>query len=241
MTEAADGEFLNGFFHFIDPHLSANARKEIRGVQGVLELFPGWSAVEIEKAVRSLMAVAELFPGSTPAEIEKSIRGLLVNVQTSIPSLAERASKVLAGTPGESADKWLADVGKLKVGELIQLLKALNMPFAGAKPAIIEVLRKWVESGGQNKPPDPKEQLRSRAAQYTGDLAERIKRMDPQTGQEVLRATEAAYKDKALGISGFEIFANLLGIPAKGTKKQMFDQVKDYVNTILVSRQQTAF
>ena len=237
----ANNEFLDGLFLFLDPHLSATARKEIHAVQATLGLFPGLSAVEVEKTVRSLKAVSDLFPGSSPAEIEKSVRAMLAKTETSIPKLAERANRLFTGTQEESADKWLTDVEKLNVGELKQLLKALNLSFSGGKPAIIGSLRAWVESGGQYREPDPKEQLRVKAAQYVGDLADRSKRMDQQTAGEVLRAAEAASKDTALGKDGFEIFANFLGIPVKGSKKQMLDQVKNYVNSLLVSRQQTAF
>jgi hypothetical protein len=238
---STDNEFLNGLFHFIAPYLGPNARKEVCAIQETLELFPGLSVVEVEKSVRSLKAICDLFPESSPAEIEKLVRELLAKTETAIPKLTERAKDLFIGTDDESCEKWLADVGKLKVDQLKQLLKAMNLTFCGGKPAILGSLRAWVESRGQYREPDPKEQMREKAAQYAGDLVERAKQINPQIAGEILQAAEAAAKDRKLGTDGFEIFANILGIPVKGTKKNMLDQVKDHVNSLLVSRQQTTF
>jgi hypothetical protein len=244
MTSTEHGGFLDALLHSLDPHLGVGARKEAQAFRSMLGLFPGSSAVDVEKTVRSLKGIADLFPGATPSEMEKSVRTLLANAQVGTAGLAERAGLLLQGASEESLDHWLADVKKLKPADLKQLLQNLGVSFTGkipAMPAMTDFLRKWVESGGQHRLPDPQEQLRARAGQYVGDLAERAKLMDPQTGQEILRAADAAFNDKALGVKGFEIFANLLGIPAKGTKAKMRDQVRNHVKTVLVSRQQTQF
>src|SRR5262249_41685034 len=144
-----------------------------------------------------------------------------------------------AGSLSETADAVLQDISTLKATDLKQLGKALELEVTGAKAAMVETFRLWLTSGGTVAPLSAEQRAEQEVAQHVGDLVERMRVIDAQVAEEVIRRAEIAAKE--LSKEAFEAFGNRIGIPVKGTKAKMLQQIKDFVNRAAVSHAQTQF
>jgi hypothetical protein len=210
-------------------------------VEGLLAGLEPYLNAETKKSAHALNGLFALFPGQSLPEIEKTVRSLLATARNSVPVLVDRTRALLAGSAGESIDAWAQDLGKLNVSALKQLGNALDLELTGAKAQLVADLRKWVESRGQARPTTAAERSRLAAAQFAGDLPDRIRRqmIDVQFAEEIHRKADAAAKE--LDKQGFEAFGKLLGIPVSGTKAAMLKQIKNFVDRAAVSHGQTKF
>ena len=214
--------------------------------EGFLDALAPHVSGDVRKGIESLKMIMEMFPGRSPGDIEKSVRSLLSNASTSVPSMIERARDLIRdAVEGEvkkpdSLEAFLKDVGKCSPADLKAIGVGLNLPLPSQKKAVVEELRKWIDSKGTYAPVSPADKMRKRAEELAGDLPQRMSRIDPQLAEEIISRAQAASKDKPLGKEGFEAFASLLlGTAVKGTKVKLLAQIKSLVDRLLISQEQT--
>ena len=214
-----------GFLDALAPHVSSDVRKGIESLKKIMEMFPGLSA----------------------GDIEKSIRAMLASATTSVPSMIERARDLIRDSvegeakKSDTLDSFLKDLGKCSIADLKAIGTGLNLPLPTQKKAVVEELRKWIDSKGAYAPASPAGKMRERAAELAGDLPQRMSRIDSQLAEEIIRRAEIAAKDKQLGKEGFEAFASLLlGTAVRGSKPKLLAQIKSLVDRLLVSQEQTS-
>ena len=214
--------------------------------EGFLDALVPHVSNDVRKGIESLKKIMEMFPGLSPGDIEKSVGAMLASATTSLPSMIQRANELIRdaveGEPKkpDSLDAFLKDVGKCTAADLKAIGVALHLPLPTLKKAVVEELRKWIESKGTYAPPSTADKMRELATQLAGDLPQRMSRMNPQLAEEIISRAQAASKDKQLGKEGFEAFASLLlGTTTKGSKPKLLAQIKSLVDRLLVSQEQT--
>ena len=196
---------------------------------------------DTRKSCQAIRSMLDLFPDLSLAEVAKKLAANVASAKKSVPALANRANALVNRSSEESVQSWLDDVGKLNKTDFKQLGKALNFDLSGDSAEDLESLRKWAESGGQTKPPDAKERAERIARELAGNLPDRMRVVDFQVAEEVIRKAEALATDKKLTKDEFEAFGKLLGIPVTGTKPTMLKQIKDFVNRLARTHGQTQF
>ena len=222
MSQKTQG--LEAFLNAVSPHVSNDVRKGIDSIRSILALFPGQSA------------------GDAYASIKK----LLASAMASVDVLIERARQLVQpawpeGSAPESVEAFIKDAGKLALGDLKALLNAIGLPAPKTKKAVLVELKQWIESKGVYAPKSESDKKRERAEQLVSEYPRKMGQMTSALADEIIRRAEEAATDKLLGADGFAMFASLLlGMPMKGTKTKLLNEIKSFVNRLAVSASQTS-
>lgn len=200
---------------------------------------------DLRSELEAWQQVRSLFPGNKPSEVVKTIRKLCPDPRMTPSGLIERLkSSVNHSTEGEVKEptsEIVSDLQKLSVADLKLVAKGLNLP-ATAKANILEQVKQWLQEGGNYSATNPDEVIERRAKELAGELARELTLIDPAIAQRAILAAETAANDPILKKKGFERFAQLLtGVKFTGSKTETLKKIKDHINFLLVSRQQSSF
>jgi hypothetical protein len=221
MSTGADQKFLE-LLTALDPFLNTETRKSCQAVKDMLD--------QLDQS------------GLSFAEVAKKLKADTANARKGVPALAARARALLNGGSQEFIQALLDDAFKLSQANLKKLGKELNLDLSSDKLEVNEDIRKWIESGGQIKPPDARARAEQCARQLAGNLPDRMRGdVTGQVADEVKRKADDLGKDKKVGKDVLEAFGKLLGIPVTGSKPAMLKQIKQFVDRLAVSHGQTRF
>jgi hypothetical protein len=213
MSMAAEREF----FDSIEPHLSNEMKRAFRAIRGLYEVFPNQTLAEIEKSVRTLTASASKGP----------------------QAIAQRIELFLAGQSSELAEQIVKDLQKLAVGDLRQLGSILSVELPTKKNEAVRCLEEFVRSLGTVRPLSSNEKLQAAAKRYADNIVPLMADVDSSSVKTIIERIDAA--SKALAKPEFAEFARQLGITVNGAKPQMAKQIKDVVQRMAVTHDQTKF
>lgn len=219
MVTDSERGFLEALTAALDPYLGGDARKELRALRDILDLFPGQTLTEVKKTVQSLQAGA----------------------QKDVPTLVARAKALVEGEKSESVTDFLRAVSGLKPDELKQFGTSLGLALTGTKAKLVADIHAWLESGGTQRPLTAEERAQQKVKEYAAGFEGRMGSLSSQQADELIRRAETAIADKKMTKQHFQEFAQLLGLSVSGTKPKMMEQFRNYVNRLAVSHGQTQF
>lgn len=223
----------------LEPYLSGGAKREIRALSGIMSCFPGKTLVEIEHEMKGVQRILEQFPGQSVAEISKQLRVMEKAANKTIPFLTDRAKSLCYGKSNESVEELMKDINSLSTTELAKLGKRLGFDLSGSKDEMLGDLHNWIASAGGDVPPSEEERQVAKAKQLARKVSPSMSQVSGDNVDEFLGAIDNAFK--SLKASGFQAFAEELGVQVKGGKAEMKKQFRNVVKRLAVTDTQTQF